>query len=54
MRAEEDESVIDTDTPETFATYCPDCEAMFMDGEEGHGNDECFECGEGNCYEVPA
>jgi len=39
---------------EEFATYCPDCEAHFMAGEVGFEREECFECGEANCYEIPA
>lgn len=39
---------------EKYATYCPDCEATFFENEEGYDRDECFECGEGNCYEVNA
>lgn|ERR1039458_1128835 len=40
--------------PESYATYCPDCEATFNEGEEGYDQDECFECGETNCYEINA
>lgn len=39
---------------EPYATYCPDCEAHFFEGEEGFDYETCFECGEGNCFEVPA
>lgn len=40
-------------TEESYATYCPDCEAMFFESDDGYSQDECIECGEGNCYEVP-
>lgn len=40
--------------PADYATYCPDCGATFCEGEEGFDQDECFECGEANCFEVNA
>lgn len=45
---------LEPDDGEAFATFCPDCAAHFYDGEEGHGSEECFECGSTDVYEVPA
>lgn len=41
------------DEAEEWGTYCPDCMTIIGPGEEGHGNDECFECGGVDVYEVP-
>lgn len=37
---------------ESFATYCPDCEAQVYEGEDGHGDDVCIECGSENVFEI--
>lgn len=42
------------ESDEHYATYCPDCEAMFFEGDEGHDWEQCFDCGESNVYEVSA
>lgn len=37
-----------------YATYCPDCDAMFFEGDEGFDYEICIECDSPNVYEVPA
>lgn len=37
-----------------YATYCPECQAMFFDGDEGFDYENCLECGSDAVYEVPA
>jgi len=44
---------LDTDNEDEYATYCPDCDAMFGPDEDGHDTDICIECGAGDCFEVP-
>lgn len=48
---DEDECVEDV---YDYATYCPDCDAIFYQGDEGWDYDECIECGSPNVYEVGA
>jgi hypothetical protein len=42
------------DERQAYATFCPDCGAIFNDDEDGFDQEECIECGESNCYEVNA
>lgn len=41
-----------TEEEENSATYCFDCSAIFVFGEEGYSFEECLECGESNCFEI--
>lgn len=38
----------------SYAMYCPDCEVLIFEDEDGFDAEECIECGECNLYEVPA
>ena len=38
---------------EIYVTYCPDCHAQYGPDEDGYDWEECIECGEGNCFEIP-
>ena len=49
-----DDETLDDEDLQEWATYCPDCEAMYFSDEEGYEWEECIECGECNCFEVPA
>ena len=35
-------------------SFCPDCEARIMADEQMFDQEECFECGGTDCYEIPA
>jgi len=43
----------EAENDDEWATYCADCGCMIGPGEEGHGYEECIECGSTETQEVP-
>ncbi len=46
-------TLVDEDEAPVRAWFCPDCGAMFPQGEYGFDEDKCVDCGGNDCYEVP-